>query len=517
MRLLLVVLVVVAVMLGGGTVGHLPPREKSYKILFLLMASPISHRNVFIPIAEALADRGHQVEVLSCLPEFSTTRNITQYNIGIDFLKDSNMFEILEQEVDIFDLIMRSIVPLVDVMYQSPVVLDLYERRKTFDIFLVDHICNELAYPFVYEMPFITVATPGMDPTQSAIMGNVLNPAFTPTLMGSIFTQWNVYDRLLNLLAHIHYPFIYYYWTYLPALQKEISEKFPEFPLLIDISRNQSLTLMNSHFTFSMSYPLLPSQVEVGALHCRPGKPLPQDLSSWIEGAGEAGVVYFSIGSVTKGDTMPTKYRELFIQAFSKLEQRVIWKYEGDLPGVSDNVLIKPWLPQQDILNDPGVKMFISHGGLLSTQEAIYHATPMLVLPIFADQPRNAENIASKGIGLYLNWHELSVDRIITTIQEIINNPKYKRNVQEISASLRDQITTPKERAVYWTEYVIRHGGAPHLKTPGANLSWVEYLMLDVLLLLFLAVIITFFVVKKMVLLIIKKIFTNIQAKDKLA
>ncbi|KAK8744594.1 hypothetical protein OTU49_000883 [Cherax quadricarinatus] len=462
MRLLLVVLVVVAVMLGGGTVGHLPPREKSYKILFLLMASPISHRNVFIPIAEALADRGHQVEVLSCLPEFSTTRNITQYNIGIDFLKDSNMFEILEQEVDIFDLIMRSIVPLVDVMYQSPVVLDLYERRKTFDIFLVDHICNELAYPFVYEMPFITVATPGMDPTQSAIMGNVLNPAFTPTLMGSIFTQWNVYDRLLNLLAHIHYPFIYYYWTYLPALQKE-------------------------------------------------------DLSSWIEGAGEAGVVYFSIGSVTKGDTMPTKYRELFIQAFSKLEQRVIWKYEGDLPGVSDNVLIKPWLPQQDILNDPGVKMFISHGGLLSTQEAIYHATPMLVLPIFADQPRNAENIASKGIGLYLNWHELSVDRIITTIQEIINNPKYKRNVQEISASLRDQITTPKERAVYWTEYVIRHGGAPHLKTPGANLSWVEYLMLDVLLLLFLAVIITFFVVKKMVLLIIKKIFTNIQAKDKLA
>lgn len=76
-----------------------------------------------------------------------------------------------------------------------------------------------------------------------------------------------------------------------------------------------------------------------------------QDLDSWMEGAGEAGVVYFSLGSITKGTKMPAKYRDLFIQAFSRLDQRVIWKYEGALPGLSDNVLIKPWMPQQDILS----------------------------------------------------------------------------------------------------------------------------------------------------------------------
>ncbi|KAK8742923.1 hypothetical protein OTU49_001740, partial [Cherax quadricarinatus] len=327
----------------------------------------------------------------------------------------------------------------------------------------------------------------------------------------------NVYHRLIMTLAHMQYPFLYFYWMYMPTLQKKIWEIFPELPLLTEINRNQSLTLINSHFSMTMPYPLLPSQVEVGALHCRPGNPLPQDLSSWIESAGEAGVVYFSLGSITKGNTMPSKYRELFIQAFKKLKQRVIWKYEGSLPGLSDNVLTKPWLPQQDILSNPKVKVFMSHGGLLSTQEAMYHATPILVLPIFGDQPRNAKNIASKGLGLSLNWKELSVDRIVTTIQEIINNPKYKRNMQELSNSLRDQLTTPKERAVFWTEYVIRHGGAPQLRSPAANLSWIEYLMLDVLLLLFLAVIVTFFIVKKMLLLIIKFIFTNIQTKDKLA
>ena len=56
-----------------------------------------------------------------------------------------------------------------------------------------------------------------------------------------------------------------------------------------------------------------------------------------------------------------------------------------------------------------------------------------------------------------------------------------------MSASLRDQLTTPQERAVFWTEYVIRHRGAPQLRCPAAQLSWVEFLMLDVVGLLLLA------------------------------
>lgn len=53
--------------------------------------------------------------------------------------------------------------------------------------------------------------------------------------------------------------------------------------------------------------------------------------------------------------------------------------------------------------------------------------------------------------------------------------------MDRVSATLRDQPTTPQERAVFWTEYVIRHQGAPQLKSPAAQLSWVEFLMLDVL------------------------------------
>ena len=77
-----------------------------------------------------------------------------------------------------------------------------------------------------------------------------------------------------------------------------------------------------------------------------------QNIEDWIEGSGNDGVVYFSLGSVTKGNTMPNEYKQVFIQAFSKLKQRVIWKFEEDLQSISSNVMISKWLPQQDILGN---------------------------------------------------------------------------------------------------------------------------------------------------------------------
>lgn len=57
---------------------------------------------------------------------------------------------------------------------------------------------------------------------------------------------------------------------------RQISAQFPGFPSMLEIERNQSLTLMNSHFSLDTPLPLLPGQVEIGGMHCRPGKPLPQ-------------------------------------------------------------------------------------------------------------------------------------------------------------------------------------------------------------------------------------------------
>jgi glucuronosyltransferase len=36
------------------------------------------------------------------------------------------------------------------------------------------------------------------------------------------------------------------------------------------------------------------------------------------------------------------------------------------------------------------------------------------------------------------------------------------------------------DTAIYWSEYVIRHKGAPHLRSASRDLCWYQYLLLDV-------------------------------------
>lgn len=47
------------------------------------------------------------------------------------------------------------------------------------------------------------------------------------------------------------------------------------------------------------------------------------------------------------------------------------------------------------------------------------------------------------------------------------------------------------DTAVYWVEYVIRHGGAHHLRTAAVDLTWYQYYLLDVIA-LFMSVIVSF-------------------------
>ena len=75
-----------------------------------------------------------------------------------------------------------------------------------------------------------------------------------------------------------------------------------------------------------------------------------QDLQRYLDEASE-GVIYFSLGSNVFSNRMPLEKRNMFIEAFSELPQKVLWKWESDtLPGKPPNVRVQKWLPQQDVL-----------------------------------------------------------------------------------------------------------------------------------------------------------------------
>ena len=63
------------------------------------------------------------------------------------------------------------------------------------------------------------------------------------------------------------------------------------------------------------------------------------------------GAIYFSLGSNIVSSDLPEETVKVLVGAFSKLKQKVLWKWEKDsLPGQPENLKIGKWLPQSDIL-----------------------------------------------------------------------------------------------------------------------------------------------------------------------
>jgi len=48
--------------------------------------------------------------------------------------------------------------------------------------------------------------------------------------------------------------------------------------------------------------------------------------------------------------TLPDNIKNAFKEALSRMPQRVLWKYEGEMKDVPKNVMIKKWFPQREIL-----------------------------------------------------------------------------------------------------------------------------------------------------------------------
>ncbi|KAJ8918830.1 hypothetical protein NQ315_011116 [Exocentrus adspersus] len=222
--------------------------------------------------------------------------------------------------------------------------------------------------------------------------------------------------------------------------------------------------------------------IDIGGFHTTASKELPKDLKEFMDNATE-GVVYFNLGSYVQPSQMTEGISKAILGALGKIKRNVLWKWDEDsLPEKPENVIISKWFPQWDILAHPNVKLFITHGGLMSVTETIYQGVPILALPIFEDQKMNAAKAEMDGYGLTLYFSELSEDKLYQALNTLLNNPQYRENAKRRSKLIRDRPMNPLALAIYWTEFVIRHKGAPHLRVAGVDLPWYRYLLLDVIL-----------------------------------
>ncbi|KAH8294653.1 hypothetical protein KR018_000882 [Drosophila ironensis] len=434
-----------------------------------------------------LARRGHNVTVINT---FGSDENVPNFRvIGAKKIHElmaafsSLMYNTPVNQWKMLTMMTEFVNLLTTCIMDDPAVKDLLASGEKFDLAIFEMVQNEALFGLAQHFGAITmgISSYGTDRHIDELMGNLSPLSYNPMLLSSRTERMGFEDRLWNvwdaLLLWLHKRIVHLptqrdlYKTYFPDAKTSLDEVMDSF----------SLVLLGQHSSLSHPRPYLPNMIEVGGIHLKQQQvqPLPKEVADFVEQSPE-GVIYFSMGSNIKSVDLPLNVRQALMETFASLPHRVLWKFEDDeMPDKPANVLIKKWFPQPDILAHPKVKLFITHGGLLSTIESIYYGKPVLGFPVFYDQHLNIQRAKQVGYGLSADLWSINATELVPLIQEMMGNPKYAAAVQTKSRLFRDQKETPLERAIWWTEYVLRHEGATHLRCAARDLGFVQFHGLD--------------------------------------
>nr|QIK00374.1 UDP-glycosyltransferase [Xylotrechus quadripes] len=463
------------------------------RILIVFPMPAKSHYILGNTLARTLAEAGHDVTMVSPFAEKNPPKNGTYRDVQLAGLWDQRE---TENKINFFDL--EHMNPFLNIpfmnwvgnkatgmSFEHPNMKKLLNSNEHFDAVILEQFNNDamkvLAYHF--NAPLILFSTIGASGWVNPLVGNPYPPSYIPDTFLSYTSDMTFWQRVVNSLFTIASE-LNRQLVFFPAQNRMMKEHFPDAPDLSILNYNASLVLVNSHESTNQAVPHVPCMIDIGGYHVSPPKQLPKDLKDYIESAKD-GVVYFSMGSNLKPSQMSEEKRKIIVTALGKLKQKVLWKWDEDsLPGKPDNVKLSKWFPQQDILAHPNTKLFITHGGLLSTTETVYHGVPVLALPIFGDQKINAARAQMNGFGISLSFSQITEEKLSDALYKLLNDPKYRENAKTRSRLMHDRPIDPKQLAVYWTEYVIRNRGAPHLRVAALDLSWYQYLLLDVIVFL---------------------------------
>ncbi|XP_069785330.1 UDP-glucuronosyltransferase 1A5-like isoform X2 [Narcine bancroftii] len=248
---------------------------------------------------------------------------------------------------------------------------------------------------------------------------------------------------------------------------------------LQELTLAADLWLFRVDFVLDFPRPTVPNVVYVGGFQCLDASPMEPELEAFMQGSGEHGVVFVSLGLMMT--RLPAYLEDAIFQGLAGLPHRVIWRRSDRLrSSVGNNTRVIRWVSQNDVLGHAKTVAFVSHGGTNGLYEAIYHGVPVIGLPLLFDQFDNLLRLEVKGAAKVLDAADLSAGQMESAVREVTAEPRYRRAMRRLSSLHRDQPSSPLRRAVFWIEYVLRHGGAPHLRPAAFDMPWYVYHSLDV-------------------------------------
>lgn len=147
-------------------------------------------------------------------------------------------------------------------------------------------------------------------------------------------------------------------------------------------------------------------------------------------------LVYVSMGTVLQSDS----FFHVCIEALADLNCQVVMSVgkHADLRQFADapgNFIIRSYVPQLELLEHTSV--FVTHGGMNSTMEALFHDVPLLVVPHAADQPMVAARILDLECGTAIAKDNVTSANLRTAVERLLQDPGYKQSAARIGETLR--------------------------------------------------------------------------------
>jgi len=194
------------------------------------------------------------------------------------------------------------------------------------------------------------------------------------------------------------------------------------------------LVMTNSAFGLEYNRVLPPLLQMVGPMLEDTPDALPRELEDWLGQARP--VVFVNLGTLARPqpDLVQKVAAGLASDAF-----RVLWVLrEATSLVFPPNVRVEPWVASQvGVLAHPNVRLFVSHCGINSAQESLYWGTPVVGIPMLADQRDMAMRVQDASVGQMLDKNHFTAHQLRSAIGTVLNDPAYGRNIPAIQSSFR--------------------------------------------------------------------------------
>jgi len=162
-----------------------------------------------------------------------------------------------------------------------------------------------------------------------------------------------------------------------------------------------------------------------------------ETLPTWVPTLPRYPTVYATLGTVV--NRRPRIFRTI-IEAFREVMMNLILTVgrnqdPAQFGSPPPTVHIQRYIPQSLLL--PYCDLVITHGGWNTVLVALCHGLPLVVIPVTADQPDNAQRCTTLGIGQVIQLTELTPELLRDVVHDVLQDPRYRRNAMQLREEVK--------------------------------------------------------------------------------